>query len=66
MERIKELDFLKCMLIILMVAFHLVYIGDMWSTNPNLTAFQSLYCLDCCFMRSAVVPCCHSAMPYIT
>lgn len=26
--RIKELDYLKCMLIILMVAFHLVYIGD--------------------------------------
>ena len=26
--RIKELDYLKCMLIMLMVAFHLVYIGD--------------------------------------
>lgn len=32
MERIKELDFLKCMLIILMVAFHLVYIGDSYPT----------------------------------
>lgn len=27
-NRIKEIDYLKCILIILMVAFHLVYIGD--------------------------------------
>lgn len=27
-SRIKELDFLKCIFIILMIIFHLVYIGD--------------------------------------
>ncbi len=27
-ERIKEIDYLKCLFIVLMVAFHLVYIGD--------------------------------------
>lgn len=27
-SRVKELDFLKCIFIILMIIFHLVYIGD--------------------------------------
>ena len=27
-ERIKELDYLKCVFILLMIIFHLVYIGD--------------------------------------
>ena len=27
-NRVKELDFLKCIFIILMIIFHLVYIGD--------------------------------------
>lgn len=29
-RRIKELDFLKCILILLMILFHLVYIGDLY------------------------------------
>ena len=28
LQRIPEIDYLKCVLILLMVAFHLVYIGD--------------------------------------
>lgn len=34
--RIKELDFLKCVFIILMIIFHLVYIGDKYPICKNI------------------------------
>lgn len=36
MQRIKELDFLKCLLIMLMVTFHLVYIGDSYPVTKQV------------------------------
>lgn len=35
--RVKELDFLKCVFIILMIIFHLVYIGDKYPICKNIT-----------------------------
>ena len=35
-DRIKELDFLKCVFIILMIIFHLVYIGDKYPICKNI------------------------------
>ena len=34
-KRIEELDFLKCIFILLMIVFHLVYIGDTYPTAKN-------------------------------
>ena len=35
-KRIEELDFLKCVFIILMIVFHLVYIGDKYPYAKQL------------------------------
>ena len=35
-KRISELDFLKCIFILLMIAFHLVYIGDSYPYIKNI------------------------------
>lgn len=35
-SRIKELDYLKCIFIVLMIVFHLVYIGDMYPYTKKI------------------------------
>ena len=48
-KRIEEIDFIKCVLILLMVTFHLVYIGN---TYPLAKSFVYTFHMPCFLVLS--------------
>ena len=47
-QRVEEIDFLRCVLILLMITFHIVYIGDTYGA-----AKQFVYTLRACCLRNS-------------